>query len=112
MLTISFWMKKNFMDCLFSSAITVFCVGSFCVYTSVPDLVETLLPLLSKERTRRQVVTQLVSMGLVDSVKDLKKERYVGIVQLILFSLKENLCNLLNSLHCIINKLLDDLGRI
>ncbi|KAK3512612.1 hypothetical protein QTP70_018623 [Hemibagrus guttatus] len=43
--------------------------------SEVPDIVETILPLLSTERTRRQVVIQMVSMGLVDSVKDLKKER-------------------------------------
>lgn len=44
--------------------------------SGVPDIVETLLPLLSNtNRTRRQVVAQMVSMGLVDSVKDLKKER-------------------------------------
>lgn len=51
----------------------------FCVYASVPDIVETLLPLLSTERTRRQVVIQMVAMGLVDSVKDLKKVRYLGV---------------------------------
>ncbi|MBN3317805.1 TIM protein, partial [Atractosteus spatula] len=40
------------------------------------DLVDTLLPLLrNPSRTRRQVVNQLVLLGLVDSVKDLKKER-------------------------------------
>ncbi|XP_035376432.1 protein timeless homolog [Electrophorus electricus] len=44
--------------------------------SGVPDIVETLLLLLSNtSRTRRQVVAQMVSMGLVDSVKDLKKER-------------------------------------
>ncbi|KAG7477422.1 hypothetical protein MATL_G00069500 [Megalops atlanticus] len=44
--------------------------------SGVPDIVETILPLLSNSsRTRRQVVTQMVTMGLVDSVKDLKKER-------------------------------------
>ncbi|KAG1931105.1 protein timeless homolog [Pimephales promelas] len=43
--------------------------------SGVPDIVETLLPLLSSSRTRRDVVTHMVSMGLVDSVKDLKKER-------------------------------------
>ncbi|KAI4891573.1 hypothetical protein NFI96_016569 [Prochilodus magdalenae] len=44
--------------------------------SGVPDIVETLLPLLSNtNRTRRQVVTHMVSMGLVDSVKDLKKEK-------------------------------------
>uniref|UniRef100_A0A8C7RFK6 Timeless N-terminal domain-containing protein n=1 Tax=Oncorhynchus mykiss TaxID=8022 RepID=A0A8C7RFK6_ONCMY len=44
--------------------------------SEVPDIVETLLPLLSNTtRTRRQVVAQLVAMGLVDSVKDLKKQR-------------------------------------
>lgn len=43
---------------------------------SVPDIVETLLPLLSSEtRTRRQVVVQLVHMGLVDSAKQLKKPK-------------------------------------
>nr|VAX52545.1 Timeless circadian clock [Squalius carolitertii]VAX52547.1 Timeless circadian clock [Squalius pyrenaicus] len=43
--------------------------------SGVPDVVETLLPLLSSSRTRRDVVTRMVSMGLVDSAKDLKKER-------------------------------------
>ena len=44
----------------------------------VPDIVETLLPLLSNSnRTRRQVVTQLVHMGLVDNAKELKKQKYV-----------------------------------
>ncbi|XP_028855333.1 protein timeless homolog [Denticeps clupeoides] len=44
--------------------------------SGVPDIVETLLPLLSNtNRTRRQVVAQMVSMGLVDSAKDLKKEK-------------------------------------
>ncbi|TRY66434.1 hypothetical protein DNTS_029844 [Danionella cerebrum] len=43
--------------------------------SGVPDVVETLLPLLGTSRTRREVVTHLVSMGLVDSVKDLKKEK-------------------------------------
>ncbi|XP_072522600.1 protein timeless homolog isoform X2 [Salminus brasiliensis] len=44
--------------------------------SGVSDVVETLLPLLSNTNlTRRQVVSQMVSMGLVDSVKDLKKER-------------------------------------
>lgn len=44
--------------------------------TGVPDIVETLIPLLSNsDRTRRQVVHQMVAMGLVDSVKDLKKEK-------------------------------------
>lgn len=42
----------------------------------VPDIVETLLPLLSNSsRTRRQVVTQLVRMGLVDNAKELKKQK-------------------------------------
>ncbi|XP_067287598.1 protein timeless homolog [Pseudorasbora parva] len=43
--------------------------------SGVPDVVETLLPLLSSSRTRREVVSHMVSMGLVDSVKDLKKEK-------------------------------------
>ncbi|KAK2821427.1 hypothetical protein Q7C36_020770 [Tachysurus vachellii] len=43
--------------------------------SGVPDIVETILPLLGTERTRRQVLIQMVSMGLVDSVKDLKKDR-------------------------------------
>ncbi|KAL2091358.1 hypothetical protein ACEWY4_013621 [Coilia grayii] len=44
--------------------------------SGVPDIVETLLPLLSNtNRTRRQVVAQMVVMGLVDSVKDLKKPK-------------------------------------
>ncbi|CAG5982174.1 unnamed protein product, partial [Menidia menidia] len=43
--------------------------------SEVPDIVETLLPLLSNSnRTRRQVVTQLVHMGLVDNAKVLKKQ--------------------------------------
>uniref|UniRef100_A0A8C2DYT8 Timeless circadian clock n=1 Tax=Cyprinus carpio TaxID=7962 RepID=A0A8C2DYT8_CYPCA len=44
--------------------------------SGVPDIVETILPLLSISHTRREVVSHMVSMGLVDSVKDLKKERY------------------------------------
>ncbi|KAM9361460.1 protein timeless homolog [Symphorus nematophorus] len=45
-------------------------------HSEVPDIVETLLPLLSNStRTRRQVVTQLVHMGLVDSAKELKKQK-------------------------------------
>lgn len=44
--------------------------------SEVPDIVETLLPLLSNcSRTRRQVVVQMVHMRLVDSVKDLKKKK-------------------------------------
>uniref|UniRef100_A0AAQ5YFA2 Timeless circadian clock n=1 Tax=Amphiprion ocellaris TaxID=80972 RepID=A0AAQ5YFA2_AMPOC len=43
--------------------------------SEVPDIVETLLPLLSNSnRNRRQVVTQLVRMGLVDNAKELKKK--------------------------------------
>ena len=43
-------------------------------------IVETLLPLLSNTtHTRRQVVAQLVAMGLVDSVNDLKKQRSVSV---------------------------------
>uniref|UniRef100_A0A8C8C6F7 Timeless circadian clock n=1 Tax=Oncorhynchus tshawytscha TaxID=74940 RepID=A0A8C8C6F7_ONCTS len=50
--------------------------------SEVPDIVETLLPLLSNTtRTRRQVVAQLVAMGLVDSVKELKKQRLVSVIQ-------------------------------
>lgn len=49
---------------------------------TVPHIVETLLPLLSNTTlTRRQVVAQLVAMGLVDSVKDLKKQRSVSVIQ-------------------------------
>ncbi|KAI7789810.1 protein timeless-like protein, partial [Triplophysa rosa] len=44
--------------------------------SGVPDIVETLIPLLSSTRTRREVVSQMVVLGLVDSVKDLKKERF------------------------------------
>lgn len=45
---------------------------------TVPDVVETVLTLLSNtERTRRQVVTQLVRMGLVENTKELKKQKYV-----------------------------------
>uniref|UniRef100_A0A3B4WML2 Timeless circadian clock n=1 Tax=Seriola lalandi dorsalis TaxID=1841481 RepID=A0A3B4WML2_SERLL len=44
--------------------------------SEVPDIVETLLPLLSNStRTRRHVVTQLVHMGLVDNAKELKKQK-------------------------------------
>lgn len=47
-------------------------------FFAVPDIVETLLPLLNNpNRTRRHVVTQLVHMGLVDSAKELKKPKYV-----------------------------------
>ncbi|XP_034389135.1 protein timeless homolog [Cyclopterus lumpus] len=44
-------------------------------YSEVPDIVETLLPLLNSTRTRRQVVTQLVHMGLVENAKALKKQK-------------------------------------
>ncbi|KAF1391509.1 hypothetical protein PFLUV_G00042870 [Perca fluviatilis] len=45
-------------------------------HSEAPDIVETLLPLLSDStRTRRQVVTQLVHMGLVDNAKELKKQK-------------------------------------
>ncbi|KAM9814101.1 protein timeless homolog [Neosynchiropus ocellatus] len=41
-----------------------------------PDIVETLLPLLSNSnRNRRQVVVQLVHMGLAESSKELKKQK-------------------------------------
>ncbi|XP_061584565.1 protein timeless homolog isoform X2 [Cololabis saira] len=44
--------------------------------SEVPDIAETLLSLLSNSnRTRRQVVTQLVHMGLVDNAKELKKQK-------------------------------------
>ncbi|KAG7218478.1 hypothetical protein INR49_009355 [Caranx melampygus] len=44
--------------------------------SEVPDIVETLLPLLSNSsRTRRQVVTQLVHLGLVENAKELKKQK-------------------------------------
>ncbi|XP_068451306.1 protein timeless homolog [Clinocottus analis] len=44
--------------------------------SEVPDIVETLLPLLSNStRTRRQVVMQLVHMGLVENAKALKKQK-------------------------------------
>uniref|UniRef100_A0A668AE35 Timeless circadian clock n=1 Tax=Myripristis murdjan TaxID=586833 RepID=A0A668AE35_9TELE len=42
-----------------------------CIPVVLPDIVETLLPLLSNsDRTRRQVVMQLVHMGLVDNAKE------------------------------------------
>ncbi|XP_053172566.1 protein timeless homolog [Scomber japonicus] len=45
-------------------------------HSEVPDIVETLLPLLSDAtRTRRQVVIQLVHMGLVGNAKELKKQK-------------------------------------
>uniref|UniRef100_W5M9F3 Timeless circadian clock n=1 Tax=Lepisosteus oculatus TaxID=7918 RepID=W5M9F3_LEPOC len=54
----------------------VLCLYSPSPSRSAADLVDTLLPLLrNPSRTRRQVVNQLVLLGLVDSVKDLKKER-------------------------------------
>uniref|UniRef100_A0A8C6KVV0 Timeless circadian clock n=1 Tax=Nothobranchius furzeri TaxID=105023 RepID=A0A8C6KVV0_NOTFU len=44
--------------------------------SEVPDIVETLLSLISNSaRTRRHVVTQLVHMGLVDNAKELKKQK-------------------------------------
>lgn len=44
--------------------------------SDVPDIVETILPLLSNSnRNRRQVVVQLVHMGLVGSAKELKKPK-------------------------------------
>uniref|UniRef100_A0A3Q2P483 Timeless circadian clock n=1 Tax=Fundulus heteroclitus TaxID=8078 RepID=A0A3Q2P483_FUNHE len=44
--------------------------------SEVPDIVETVIQLLSNSsRTRRQVVTQLVHMGLVDNAKELKKPK-------------------------------------
>ncbi|XP_032405525.1 protein timeless homolog [Xiphophorus hellerii] len=44
--------------------------------SEVPDIVETVIQLLSNSnRTRRQVVTQLVHMGLVDNAKELKKQK-------------------------------------
>lgn len=44
--------------------------------SEAPDIVETLLPLLSNpSRTRRQVVVQMVLMGLVDSAKHLRKQK-------------------------------------
>nr|XP_057910852.1 protein timeless homolog [Doryrhamphus excisus] len=51
-------------------------------HSEVPDIVETLLPLLSNNtRTRRQVVTQLVHMGLAESATELKKpKKGTGIV--------------------------------
>ncbi|XP_075967143.1 protein timeless homolog [Anarhichas minor] len=45
-------------------------------HSEVPDIVETLLPLLSNStRTRRHVVMQLVHMGLVENAKALKKQK-------------------------------------
>ncbi|XP_059185367.1 protein timeless homolog isoform X1 [Centropristis striata] len=45
-------------------------------HSEVPDIVEYLLPLLSNSnRNRRQVVVQLVHMGLVGSAKELKKQK-------------------------------------
>ncbi|XP_077460077.1 protein timeless homolog [Stigmatopora argus] len=45
-------------------------------HSEVPDIVETMLSLLSNStRTRRQVVVQMVCMGLVDSAKELKKPK-------------------------------------
>nr|XP_061814353.1 protein timeless homolog [Nerophis lumbriciformis] len=51
-------------------------------HSEVPDIVETLLSLLSNStRTRRQVVVQMVRMGLVDSAKELRKpKKGTGIV--------------------------------
>nr|XP_040060024.1 protein timeless homolog [Gasterosteus aculeatus aculeatus] len=45
-------------------------------HSEEPDIVETLLPLLSNSnRTRRHVVMQLVHMGLVENAKALKKPK-------------------------------------
>ncbi|XP_029357808.1 protein timeless homolog isoform X2 [Echeneis naucrates] len=45
-------------------------------HSEEPDIVETLLQLLNnRNRTRRQVVTQLVHMGLVANAKELKKQK-------------------------------------
>lgn len=76
----------------------VFCCG---FRYSVPDVVETLLPLLSSSRTRREVVSHMVSMGLVDSVKDLKKEKYDFIVISVILKVKtssrvETFCSVYN----------------
>lgn len=67
----------------------------------MPDVVETLLPLLSSSRTRREVVSHMVSMGLVDSVKDLKKERYDFILISVILKVKtsrrvETFCSVYN----------------
>ncbi|CAL8401457.1 unnamed protein product [Arctogadus glacialis] len=49
--------------------------------SEAPDPVEALLPLLGATRSRRQVVLQLVHMGLVESAKQLKKHKVgTGIV--------------------------------
>uniref|UniRef100_A0A8C2HBR6 Timeless circadian clock n=1 Tax=Cyprinus carpio TaxID=7962 RepID=A0A8C2HBR6_CYPCA len=54
-------------------------------YKDSGDIVETILPLLSISHTRREVVSHMVSMGLVDSVKDLKKESPLFIVFSVIF---------------------------
>lgn len=70
-LSASFYLFVRHFCALIRSVLYVFSL-------SVPDIVETLLPLLSNSnRTRRQVVTQLVHMGLVDNAKDLKKPKCV-----------------------------------
>lgn len=56
-------------------------VADFWFLVLVPDIVETLLQLLSSTRTRRQVITQLVHMGLVDNAKELKKQKYVLFIE-------------------------------
>lgn len=69
---------------LFDAVTHHFCIligPVLCAFSlSVPDIVETLLPLLSNcNRTRRQVVTQLLRMGLVDNAKELKKPKSVTV---------------------------------
>lgn len=82
---------------MLNSLLNGLCCG-FC--SSVPDVVETLLPLLSSSRTRREVVSHMVSMGLVDSVKDLKKEKYDFIVKSVILKVKtsrvETFCSIYN----------------
>lgn len=90
--------KRSCVSCMKNTVILKVCLHLFCFIEagrycctivrstflcllfacSVPDIVETLLPLLSNStRTRRHVVTQLVHMGLVDNAKELKKQKYV-----------------------------------
>lgn len=73
-----------------------------------PDIVETIIQSLSNSsRTRRQVVTQLVHMGLVDNAKELKKPKYV--ICLVSSKITSIMCkyiykkkNLKASFHCLV----------
>lgn len=112
--------KRSCVSCMKNTVILKVCLHLFCFIEarrycctrvestflcllfacSVPDIVETLLPLLSNStRTRRHVVTQLVHMGLVDNAKELKKQKYVFLKAYLINVLhSECLCDMFYSL--------------